>query len=485
MKLKTITLITALFFLVGITGCKNVEQPALPENSNQETVVIENNQNEKTEESGAETDEAEVKSEQDNERNIAYAEALQKIHDEQILPDGTKFEYMSTFGDIEDNSFAVEDVDEDGVDELIFIWGTDASAGMAEYVFGYDENNKTVFTKLMEYPGLEFYKGGVITAPWSHNQGNGEMWPYNIYEYDSAKSEYEFVGYVEGWNKEISETDYEGTAFPEDVDTENKGVVYRIKYSDEYNEEYYSQKDYDAFCEKIILNNEKLEPRYFSFWNTYIDKLRESKLNPVIKGKTVYPNEVNVKVDASNEATAIADGSDDFIENLSNGIYPVNIDVDSIFEGNDGEYSVYADIYLKETYDIVDMNTLEIGDGIDCNGIITEIESIENKNGAVIINGGIDEGGLDFVPIDEDNCYVFKGFDDIATYRKCGYASLGISKDGIITDKSDLEKPDGIQVKPEEFKDYVTENNKYMCIYNTLVTVENGEIVDMTINYMP
>lgn len=483
MKLKTITLITTLIFLTGMAGCKKTESSALLENSNQDQVVIENSQDEKADESEIKTDDSQVSAEEDSERNRAYAEVLQKIHDEQILPDGTKFEYMSTFGEIEDNSFAVEDVDGDGVDELIFIWGTDASAGMAEYVFKYNADDKSIITELLEYPAFEFYKDGLVTVPWSHNQGNGEMWPYNIYEYDAKDSEYKFTGYVEAWNKEISETDYEGRQFPADIDKENAGVVYRIKYGDEYNEDYFSQSDYDAFYEKIISSKGKLDIRYFSFWNTYIEKLKESKLKPVITGKTVYPNETNVIVDASKEAPT--DISNDFIEELYNGIYHVNIGIDNIFEESDNEYSVYADIYLKETYDIVDMNTLETGDGIECDGIVTKIESIENKNGAIIINGGIDEGGLDFAPIDEDNCYVFKGFDDIATYRKCGYASLAISKDCVITDKSNLEKPDGIQVKPEEFKDYVTENNKYMCVYNTLITVEDGKIVNMTINYMP
>ncbi len=483
----------AVSMLIGITGCRNTNDTteAVIEKEASDEQKVENQNN--TEDSllpAVETDSEDSEDEIVNreECNKAYADVLKKIYDEHILPDGRTLEVDEFFGYIDENSFAVEDVDGDSINELIFIWGTDAMAGMAEYVFKYDVENKTIVTELMEFPGIQYYENGMATVGWSHNQGHGEMWPYNIYEYDAEVSEYKCVGYVESWNKEISETDFDGKAFPADIDTDNIGVVYRIKYGTEYKEEYYSQADYDAFYEKVIAKNKKLDIRYFEFRYGYIEMLGESKLNPVIKGKLIYPNEksVDVRADSGSEKNdATSGGSDEYIDKLKDGVYHVNIKANDIFSEEDSRCSVFADIYLKETYDIVDMNTLAVGDGIECDGIVTEIESIENENGGIYINGGVDVGGLDFVALDKENCYVYKGFDDIATYRKYGMASLMLSKDCVITDKSNLEKPDGITVKADEFKDYVDNNNTYICVYNTVITVEAGEITEITIHFIP
>mgnify|MGYP003344512016 CR=1 FL=1 len=112
-----------------------------------------------------------------------------------------------------------------------------------------------------------------------------------------------------------------------------------------------------------------------------------------------------------------------------------------------------------ETYDIVDMNTLETGDGIECDGLLVKVESIENKNGRIYINGGLDVGGLEFRAVDEGNCYVFNGYDDIATYQKYDLVAFKISGGCVITDYSDLERQDGVSIKIDEFQDYIYSNN--------------------------
>ena len=39
---------------------------------------------------------------------------------------------------------------------------------------------------------------------------------------------YEFTANVDAWDKTLSETDYEGNTYPEDVDKEGAGIVYLI-----------------------------------------------------------------------------------------------------------------------------------------------------------------------------------------------------------------------------------------------------------------
>lgn len=44
-------------------------------------------------------------------------------------------------------------------------------AGIAEYVFGYDEAQDRLYEKLVEWLLIRFYDNGFAVADWSHNQG--------------------------------------------------------------------------------------------------------------------------------------------------------------------------------------------------------------------------------------------------------------------------------------------------------------------------
>ena len=65
------------------------------------------------------------------------------------------------------------------------------------------------------------------------------FWPYTIFEYDTESGTYEFTTNVDAWDKTLSETDYEGNTYPEDVDKEGAGIVYLIteKGEDDKNQE--------------------------------------------------------------------------------------------------------------------------------------------------------------------------------------------------------------------------------------------------------
>ena len=120
----------------------------------------------------------------------AYAAALETLLQRHMLPDGT--DAGEQFGDIAENQFAVYDVDHDGKDELILLYSTTATAGMAGYIFAYDNESGLLQTELQEFPSLTFYENGVVEAGWSHNQGlaGDTFWPYNLYQYNPDSDQY-------------------------------------------------------------------------------------------------------------------------------------------------------------------------------------------------------------------------------------------------------------------------------------------------------
>ena len=154
----------------------------------------------------------------------AYQKVLLDFMNEGILPDGSPASGEEPFSDdLSQHQFAVLDVNGDGDEELIFLYQGRMMAEMAGYVVGYDAQAGTTRVLLTEFPDLTFYSHGVVTAGWSHNQGAGVMWPFEIYIWNAETMTYDHAGSVDSWNKSLK-----AEGFPEEADTSNTGVVYFV-----------------------------------------------------------------------------------------------------------------------------------------------------------------------------------------------------------------------------------------------------------------
>ena len=203
----------------------------------------------------------------------AYKEALKTFASDYTLPSGQFLfeeeipsdDYFDTFGAMEDNVFAIEDVDEDGKPELIIQFSTAPTVGMIEGVYEYIPSSGDFHEEITLYPGAGYYTGGLIKSEWSHNPGlaGDELWPYSLLDYDKESDTYDFAGQADSWSKEIHPEDFEGIKFPDDVDTDNVGVVYDISYGEEYKGGYlYSQSDFDEFENKIFSEHSEIKLDY-------------------------------------------------------------------------------------------------------------------------------------------------------------------------------------------------------------------------------
>lgn len=173
------------------------------------------------------------------------------------------------------------------------------------------------------------------------------------------------------------------------------------------------------------------------------------------------------------------------IENVDNGIYHAGIDLSGISE-TDGKVTVSAEIYTEETYDIVDVNRMTKGDVIYINGELLPVEIVEKTDsGALNINGGIEEMGSALRPEEESNCYVYFGMDDYGSYTCHGVAELTLSENAKLinnADPSEVKETTGSDVGPA-LKELL-ENYSLSC-YNCIITVEEGEIVEINRVYVP
>ncbi len=163
-----------------------------------------------------------------------YKEAMQNMLDNRVFPNGEQVYANEESEDAADsiwtdNKFAVTDIDGDGADELIINFSNAPAVGEVFYIFAYDEDTDSLKEEFTEFPAVEFYDNGYVTAGASHNQGlAGDFWPYTIYKYDAESDSYVQQYYIDAWNKELFPQNFEGEDYPDDVDTGSTGTVYYL-----------------------------------------------------------------------------------------------------------------------------------------------------------------------------------------------------------------------------------------------------------------
>ena len=130
----------------------------------------------------------------------AYKQALANLHDFMILPDNRT---ITSDTNIEQNRYAIVDIDNDGKEELIFSYTDTSIATMAMYIYGYDENAESIYMEMKFYVTAEIYDSGYVKELYSHNIGvDPYFWPYTLYKYNEEQDSFDKIGSVETRNSE-------------------------------------------------------------------------------------------------------------------------------------------------------------------------------------------------------------------------------------------------------------------------------------------
>lgn len=206
----------------------------------------------------------------------AYAEALQDLLDNWIMPDGRQVEPDPFWVDRpNENDFCIADVDGDGREELLVALTTVSMADMREVVYEYDPDTGEMRREFQEYPDVTYFDNGMVLARWSDNHTYGEdFWPYHMYRYDADSDEYLYVGCVTSWQKTFHPEGY-----PDDVDVLGTGTVYSV--SDGCVEDFcYDQQQYDEFYEETFGAANEVELQ----WHLLIEEELELLLTGVSTG---------------------------------------------------------------------------------------------------------------------------------------------------------------------------------------------------------
>ena len=174
---------------------------------------------------------------------------------------------------------------------------------------------------------------------------------------------------------------------------------------------------------------------------------------------------------------------DTTMENLTDAILSVSLDEGNAYVDDNGRMQMDLKIYTYDTYDMVDIANLKVGDTVvRHSGEVKVVSKEQSETGTISINGGLENGGFDLVT---DDCGIFyeTGFNDVKNWYEIGEATIRVSADFKGIDNADLEQGEVI-IYPGDFLVGAVTNYDFTP-YNTTIRVEDGQIVEMNRVFIP
>ena len=210
----------------------------------------------------------------ETDRLLAYQNVLKDVYYNQKFPGERELGYDGF--PMSDNRFALEDIDQDGKEELLLFYTTTYVGGHAEIIYDYDAVTGSVREQFIEYPAVNHFDNGILKVDASHNHSLSEkIWPYTLYQYDAESDSYEAVAMVEAWDKSLRDKDYEGNAFPDEVDKDGDLTVYYIMDADKYElKDPVDLKEYEKWFEAYRGDAEVIRLSYIELTEENITKLK-------------------------------------------------------------------------------------------------------------------------------------------------------------------------------------------------------------------
>lgn len=221
-------------------------------------------------------------------------------------------------------------------------------AGMVQLVYRYDIETDEVVPYFQSGVFDRFYDTGLIVNDSYHSQGlaGDAVWPFTVSILDNG--ELVDVSSIDGWDKSLGSADYQGNAFPDEVDINGDGYIYYI-----YNFETQSQRtvDNDEYEKYLATLGNEIEVEYLSLTHENAEKITGCLSNRVTVTDDSLEEEL-ASIEQEEENILARQNSEDVVTQL---------DLDSVASDryhlwDDELNSIWA--RLKETLSEAEMNRL-------------------------------------------------------------------------------------------------------------------------------
>ncbi len=167
---------------------------------------------------------------------------------------------------------------------------------------------------------------------------------------------------------------------------------------------------------------------------------------------------------------------------FGNATFAASFTEEDVVKMDDGTIVLNVMIYRYELFNGEKINALKKGDIIWCLGKKVVIDTIETTgSGAIVINGGIENGGHVF-KTNDGTVYFESGMNDVKSYYEIGRNQYVLAADFVFTDNSDLSN--SFTYTAEEFSEFEHGAAGFRKS-NTIVKTSDNMITAIERNYIP
>lgn len=174
--------------------------------------------------------------------------------------------------------------------------------------------------------------------------------------------------------------------------------------------------------------------------------------------------------------------------NLEDCSFPVSFTNDDIELNDEGSFVLHMTVWEQELFDAVSITGLKEGDVIVVRGDDVSVAAVEQADGVVHINGGLENGGITMAPSESGGTFYESGSELTeydAMYTSVAQMALPVNGDEFVyRDSSDLEKGEVTYLAGDllTMKDSVDFGCTAM---NGTAHIVNNQVVEIIRVYMP
>lgn len=302
-----------------IQEVREAYQEYVKENDEENGVIEQNDALEKEE-----TEEEDIEIDLEYHICQAYADVLTSFY-------YNDWEMIGLYGDnqpqeiynMENNTFAIADLDMDGIEELIINNESTEFAYMSAYIYSYDSKlGKAVRWDSITTPEPFVFNNGFIAESDLKNLSLGmEIMPYTVKKCVDRQLE-EIGYYVSSWDVSLGEEDYSGNYFPYGVDSDGDGIVYVVENYFTGETEYYDTVEYEQWLKSQFggFQDVALKSMDFSTIMELSDKYAESYHSEINKLNTILSTDLACVYISGEDVMDATKGKIAFIKQDSNSL---------------------------------------------------------------------------------------------------------------------------------------------------------------------
>lgn len=174
--------------------------------------------------------------------------------------------------------------------------------------------------------------------------------------------------------------------------------------------------------------------------------------------------------------------------NLEDCSFPVSFTNDDIELNDEGSFVLHMTVWEQELFDAASITGLKEGDVIVVRGDDVSVAAVEQADGVVHINGGLENGGITMAPSESGGTFYESGSELTeydAMYTSVAQVVLPVNGDEFVyRDSSDLEKGEVTYLAGDllTMKDSVDFGCTAM---NGTAHIVNNQVVEIIRVYMP